>query len=73
MINFFISSILSKQKEIVKLKERVEAAENQDEFVKELVRGLDDESPRHEILKTKDIDNDDSIDCLMNDSGILLI
>jgi len=41
-------------KEIVKLKERVEAAENQDEFVKELVRGLDDESPRNEILKTKD-------------------
>ncbi len=40
--------------EIVKLKEKIVSAENQTEFVKDLVRGLDDESPEKEILKEKD-------------------
>ncbi len=41
-------------KEIVKLREKVESQENPLEFVKELVRGLDDESGQAEIKKTKD-------------------
>ena len=40
-------------KEIVKLKEKIETQENQQEFVKELVRGLDDESKETEIEETK--------------------
>lgn len=40
-------------KEIAKLKEKIEHAENVPEYVKELVRGLDDESPVEEIEKTK--------------------
>jgi RNA polymerase primary sigma factor len=40
-------------KEILKLKGRVEAAENQNEFVKDLVRGLDDESSNADINKFK--------------------
>lgn len=39
--------------EIAKLKERVLQAENQDEFVKELVRGLDDESKPKEIKEVQ--------------------
>ncbi len=41
-------------KEIVKLKEKIETQENPFEFVKELVRGLDDESSQADIKKTKD-------------------
>lgn len=41
-------------KEIVKLKERIETQENQNEFVKELVRGLDDESSVKDILSMRD-------------------
>ncbi|EQC45822.1 RNA polymerase sigma factor RpoD [Bacteriovorax sp. BSW11_IV] len=41
-------------KEIAKLSERIDTAENQSEFVKELVRGLDDESTQADIKKTKD-------------------
>ncbi|MBF0207604.1 MAG: RNA polymerase sigma factor RpoD [Oligoflexia bacterium] len=40
-------------KEIVRLKEKIECAENVQEYVKELVRGLDDESPAEDIEKTK--------------------
>ena len=39
--------------EILKLKDRIEAAENQDEFIKDLVRGLDDESPQKAINAMK--------------------
>jgi len=39
-------------KEIVKLKEKIQSQENPNEFVKELVRGLDDESTNAEIKKT---------------------
>ncbi|MGB0452659.1 MAG: RNA polymerase sigma factor RpoD [Bacteriovoracaceae bacterium] len=41
-------------KEIIKLKERVETQDNQAEFVKELVRGLDDESSPADIKKTQE-------------------
>jgi len=41
-------------KEVVKLKEKIESQENPQEFVKELVRGLDDESTPQDIKKTKD-------------------
>ena len=37
--------------EIVGLKQKIEAQENQNEFVKELVRGLDDDSSNREISK----------------------
>lgn len=40
-------------KEIIKLQEKILSAEEQNEFVKELVRGLDDESTQKEIEKTK--------------------
>ena len=40
-------------KEIVALKDRILQAENQQEFVKDLVRGLDDESSEKEINKVK--------------------
>ncbi len=40
--------------EIVKLKEKIESQENQAEFVKELVRGLDDESSQADIKKYTD-------------------
>jgi RNA polymerase primary sigma factor len=39
--------------EVVKLKDRVNAAEDQSEFVKDLVRGLDDESTEKAIVKEK--------------------
>ncbi len=39
-------------KEIIKLKERILSQENPNEFVKELVRGLDDESTNAEVKKT---------------------
>ncbi|MFT6632399.1 MAG: RNA polymerase primary sigma factor [Bacteriovoracaceae bacterium] len=39
--------------EIVKLRERILAAEEQSDFVKDLVRGLDDESSEKDILKEK--------------------
>jgi RNA polymerase primary sigma factor len=42
-------------KEIIKLKEKIETAENQNEYVKDLVRGLDDESPIENILQTRDV------------------
>ncbi len=41
-------------KEVGKLKEKIESQENPQEFVKELVRGLDDESTPQDIKKTKD-------------------
>ncbi|MGZ3855954.1 MAG: RNA polymerase sigma factor RpoD [Bacteriovorax sp.] len=41
-------------KEVVKLREKIESQENPQEFVKELVRGLDDESTPQDIKKTKD-------------------
>ncbi len=42
-------------KEIIKLKEKVEVAENQEEFVKELIRGLDDNSTSEQIQEAKKI------------------
>ena len=39
-------------KEIIKLKEKILGQENPNEFVKELVRGLDDESTNAEVKKT---------------------
>ena len=49
-----LSSLASSHalKEIVKLKEKIESQENQNEFIKELVRGLDDESSNADIKKT---------------------
>jgi RNA polymerase primary sigma factor len=41
-------------KEVVKLREKIETQENPQEFVKELVRGLDDESSPQDIKKVKD-------------------
>lgn len=41
-------------KEIIKLKEKIESAENQMEFVKELVRGLDDESTPEQVQSMKE-------------------
>ncbi len=51
-----LSSLASSHalEEIVKLKDRVESQENQSEFIKELVRGLDDESSAGDIKKYKD-------------------
>lgn len=51
-----LSSLASSHalEEIVKLKERVETQENQNEFIKELVRGLDDESSQGDIKKYKE-------------------
>jgi RNA polymerase primary sigma factor len=40
--------------EIVKLKEKIEGQENQNEFTKDLVRGLDDESSQNDIKKMKE-------------------
>lgn len=40
-------------KEIVTLKDKIFSAEEQNEYVKDLVRGLDDESPQDDIDKTK--------------------
>ncbi|PJB52508.1 MAG: RNA polymerase sigma factor RpoD, partial [Bdellovibrio sp. CG_4_9_14_3_um_filter_39_7] len=40
--------------EIKMLKEKVETQENQMEYVKDLVRGLDDESTQQEIIETRD-------------------
>ncbi len=50
-----LSSLASSHalREIVKLKERIEGQENQPEFVKELVRGLDDDSSQADIKKTQ--------------------
>ncbi len=39
--------------QIVSLKDKINNAEDQDNFVKELVRGLDDESPKKEIDDTR--------------------
>jgi RNA polymerase primary sigma factor len=41
-------------KEVGKLREKIETQENPQEYVKELVRGLDDESSPADIKKTKD-------------------
>ena len=41
-------------KEIIKLKDKIETQENQQEFVKELVRGLDDDSTAADIKKFQD-------------------
>ncbi len=48
-----LSSIKSTHalKEIIQLKDRINAAETPEEFVKELVRGLDDDSSKAEIKK----------------------
>ncbi|MAX67932.1 MAG: RNA polymerase sigma factor RpoD [Halobacteriovoraceae bacterium] len=40
--------------EVVKLREKILAAEDQSEFVKDLVRGLDDESSEKDILKERE-------------------
>ncbi len=40
-------------KEIVKLKDKIESQENQSDYVKDLVRGLDDESSQNDIKKTQ--------------------
>lgn len=42
-------------KEIVKLREKVESNENPNDFVKDLVRGLDDESSAKDIEKVKGV------------------
>ena len=42
-------------KEIVKLKDKINTAETQDEYVKELVRGLDDNSTKDQIHKVRDL------------------
>ncbi|MEX1100118.1 MAG: sigma-70 factor domain-containing protein, partial [Bacteriovoracaceae bacterium] len=51
-----LSCLYSKHalEEIAKLKDRVIAAEDQNEFVKDLVRGLDDESTEKAIIEFKD-------------------
>ncbi len=41
-------------KEIIKLKEKIETQENEQVYVKDLVRGLDDESSATEVKKVKD-------------------
>jgi RNA polymerase primary sigma factor len=41
-------------KQIIALKEKIQTAEEQDEYVKDLVRGLDDESTKDEIDKTRE-------------------
>jgi len=41
-------------KEIVKLKEKIESNDNQNDYVKDLVRGLDDESSQDQIKKMKE-------------------
>jgi len=50
-----LSSLTSSHalKEIIKLRKKIESQENPNEFVKELVRGLDDESSTAEIEETK--------------------
>ena len=40
--------------EIIKLKQRVQQAEEQNEFTKDLVRGLDDESPEKDIVEVRE-------------------
>ena len=40
--------------EIIKLKQRVQQAEEQNEFTKDLVRGLDDESPEKDIIEVRE-------------------
>lgn len=63
--------------EIARLKEKVEQQENQAEFVKELVRGLDDDSTAAEIKKTQTLiyDTCDKIAALVkeveNEDGTL--
>ena len=41
-------------KEIVRLKEKIDSQEDQLEYVKDLVRGLDDESSQNEIISVKE-------------------
>ena len=41
-------------REIVKLREKIDSQENQMEYVKDLVRGLDDESPPQEIIDVQE-------------------
>lgn len=41
-------------KEIIAYKEKIETAENQNEYVKDLVRGLDDESTQEQIFEVRD-------------------
>jgi RNA polymerase primary sigma factor len=57
-------------KEIIKLKEKVLSQENQSEYVKDLVRGLDDDSPLQEIKDTQDriFEVCDRIDQLLKDT-----
>ncbi len=54
--------------EIVKLKEKIESLENPTEFVRELVRGLDDDSTQKEVDKTKKliIETCDRLDSLLD-------
>ncbi|MBL7663847.1 MAG: RNA polymerase sigma factor RpoD [Bacteriovoracaceae bacterium] len=55
-------------KEIVKLKDKILQAEEQNEFVKDLVRGLDDESTEKEILRVRKtiLDTVEKLDNLLN-------
>lgn len=56
--------------EITKLKEKIESADNPNDFVKDLVRGLDDESTTDQIEKTKKtiIETCDKLEELLNET-----
>jgi len=55
--------------EIVKLKEKIEQQDNQNDYVKDLVRGLDDESSQADIKKTKEkiLSTANDIETLLSD------
>jgi RNA polymerase primary sigma factor len=63
--------------EIVKLKPRILQAEEQNEFVKDLVRGLDDESPEKDIHEVREriykvVDHvQDLLNVIVNEDGTL--
>lgn len=63
--------------EIIKLKARITQAEEQNEFVKDLVRGLDDESPEKDIHDVRDriikvVDHvRDLLNTIVNEDGTL--
>ncbi|MCY4644376.1 MAG: RNA polymerase sigma factor RpoD [Bacteriovoracales bacterium] len=52
-----ISTLVSSHaiREIIKLKEKIDLADNQEEFVKDLIRGLDENSSKDQIRKTKNL------------------
>jgi RNA polymerase primary sigma factor len=63
--------------EILKMKSKVQQAEEQNEYVKDLVRGLDDESPEKDIIETRDrifkvVDHvKDLLTSIVNEDGTL--